>query len=150
MKTTDPPIVVSHTYPATQEQLWIALTDLTKMKKWYFENIDAFEPIVGSTSHFEVVSEGRTFTHLWRVVEVEPFEKIVYNWRYEEYSGDSNVSFELFQLGSENGVEVTVEVLEDFPENVPEFKRESCIGGWNYFLKERLKAYFQENRNPAV
>lgn len=32
-------------------------------------------------------------------------------------------------------------VLESFPQNTPEFKRESCVGRWGYFIKHRLKNY---------
>jgi hypothetical protein len=40
---------------------------------------------------------------------------------------------------------LSVEVQEDFPESIPEFKRESCIGGWNYFINNRLKEYLKNN-----
>jgi hypothetical protein len=39
---------------------------------------------------------------------------------------------------------LTVEVLEDFPDDIPEFRRESCIGGWNYFINHRLKEYLDK------
>ena len=32
-------------------------------------------------------------------------------------------------------------VLEAFPENIPEFKRESGVEGWNYLIKESLKNF---------
>ncbi len=31
-----------------------------------------------------------------------------------------------------------------FFENIPEFKRESCIEGWTYFIKKRLKEFLEE------
>ena len=60
-------------------------------------NIESFEPKIGFKTQFKVKSEDRTFTHLWTITEVEPLKKIVYNWKYEEYAGDSFVYFELFQ-----------------------------------------------------
>jgi hypothetical protein len=35
-------------------------------------------------------------------------------------------------------------ITEDYPSDVPEFKRESCIGGWNYFLGEMLKGFLEK------
>ncbi len=31
-----------------------------------------------------------------------------------------------------------------FFENIPEFSRESCQAGWNYFIKEQLKAFLDK------
>jgi len=36
---------------------------------------------------------------------------------------------------------LTCEVVEDFDDNIEEFKRESGIEGWNYFIKNRLKEF---------
>jgi len=35
-------------------------------------------------------------------------------------------------------------ITADYPSDVPEFKRESCIGGWNYFLRESLKRFLEK------
>lgn len=111
------------------------------MKQWYFENIDAFEPTVGFETRFVIEHEGRIFPHLWKVIAVEPSKKIAYNWKYEGYTGDSVVTFTLVE--EENGVKLklTHKVLKSFPQNIPEFTRESCLDGWNYFIKKRLKNY---------
>jgi len=41
---------------------------------------------------------------------------------------------------------LTTQITEDFDDSIPEFKRESCIGGWNYFLKERLFNYLKQKK----
>lgn len=113
------------------------------MKNWYFHNIPDFKPEVGFKTQFNVRSGERNFLHKWNVVEVVENEKIVYNWQYEEYDGSGDVSFELFEVNGFVRLEVKVVVLEDFPDNIPEFKRESCMGGWNYFIKESLNNYLK-------
>ncbi|MEM7187178.1 MAG: SRPBCC domain-containing protein [Bacteroidota bacterium] len=143
MKRTDPPIVVSNTVQGTVETIWAAITQLKLMQHWYFENIDAFEPVVGSRSRFPVQSEDRTFTHLWEVTAVKPLERISYGWQYEEYPGTSVVHFEIDAKVQPATVRIITEVLEDFPEDIPEFRRESCQGGWEYFLG-RLKSYLAQ------
>ncbi len=141
MKVTDKLIIVEQTFSVTKEKLWNAITALDQMKQWYFENIDAFEPTVGFETRFVIEHEGRIFPHLWKVIAVEPNKKIAYNWKYEGYTGDSVVTFALVE--EENGVKLilTHKVLKSFPQNIPEFTRESCLDGWDYFIKKRLKNY---------
>ncbi len=141
MKTTDDPIIIEETFDNSIEIVWKAITHHDEMIKWYFENIPAFKPEVGFKTKFEVVSEDRKFTHNWEVTEVIPGKKISYTWRYLEYDGDALVTFELIKESNGVKLKLTLDVLEDFPEEIPEFKRESCIQGWNYFLGGRLRTY---------
>lgn len=146
MKKTDPPIIVKQRFENSINEVWAALTDVDLMKQWFFDNIVSFKPEVGFATEFVVHNEGRNFTHLWEITEVISNEKIVYNWKYKEYPGDSFVTFELFE--GENHVTLTLstKVAENFPHDIPEFKRESAINGWNYFIKERLKQFLEENK----
>ena len=140
MKKSDPPIIVEDTLKATPEAVWSALTRLDEMRLWYFDNIDEFKPEVGSRSQFPVVSEDRTFTHLWEVTEVVPNERISYVWQYEEYPGESLLTFTIQSRENAVQVKIITDILKDFPDGIPEFQRESCRDGWEYFMG-RLKKY---------
>ncbi len=144
MKKTDPPIIVEVNYIASIEEVWQAITQLKKMRQWFFENIESFQTEVGFETSFQVQSGERTFTHLWKIKEVIPFKKIAYHWKYEEYSGDGFVEFEIFEKEEGTQLRLTNIITEDYPEGIPEFKRESCIGGWNYFLGERLQEFLEK------
>ena len=146
MKTSDDPIVVEQTFDASLDAVWRAITEIDLMHQWYFENIPAFKPRVGFETRFLVQSGGRDFLHMWKVTDVVPRKKISYDWKFEGYSGESSTAFELFDKGKSTTLRLTVTVHEDFPENIPEFKRESCIDGWKYFIRERLKKYLEVNR----
>ena len=111
------------------------------MHKWFFNNIPDFQPTIGFKTSFPVSNEGRTFTHLWTITDLIPNKLITYNWKYEEYSGDSFVTFEIIEEDNKVFVKLTAKVTEDFPQDIPEFKRESAVGGWNYFIGESLKEY---------
>lgn len=141
MKTSDELIIVEETFNADIKAVWNALTEIEEMRKWYFENIPAFKPEVGFKTQFSVKSEERNFLHKWKVTEAEPIKKIKYTWEFEEYHGKSSTTFELCPEGDLVKLILTVDVLEDFPEGIPEFERESCIAGWNYFINDRLKEY---------
>ncbi|MEW5923638.1 MAG: SRPBCC domain-containing protein [Candidatus Zixiibacteriota bacterium] len=144
MKKEDDPIIVEQTFKVSADKVWKSITEIDLMRQWYFENIPSFRPEVGFETQFNVTSEGRNFLHMWRVTEVVPKRKIAYNWKFKEYPGDSFVVFELSGKGDSTRLKLTVNVTEDFPENIPEFTRESCIGGWEWFIKERLKEYLEK------
>ena len=111
------------------------------MKQWFFDNIPAFEPVVGFETTFNVKSGERDFMHQWKILEVIPQKKIVYDWRYKKYAGNATLTFELLEEREKVKIQVVCEGMESFPQNIPEFKRESCSAGWNYFIKDRLKNY---------
>lgn len=141
MKTTDRPIVVSQAFNASIDTVWNAITELRQMQQWFFENIPDFKAEVGFKTQFNVTSEDRNFLHLWEIAAVIPKQKIVYLWKYEEYPGSAFVTFDLTKNNTETILTVTNTVLEDFPQDILEFKPESCLGGWEYFIKSRLKDY---------
>lgn len=146
MKTSDDPIVVEQSFDATVDTVWRAITEIDLMRQWYFDNIPAFKPEVGFETRFNVQSGGREFLHQWKVTEVVPRKRISYDWRFAGYPGESSAAFELFDNGKSTTLRLTVTVHEDLPEDIPEFKRESCVEGWKYFIKERLKEYLAANR----
>jgi len=141
MKKHEPPIVVGHSFNVNREDLWDAITRVERMGEWFFNNIPAFQPRPGFKTGFLVQNEGRDFPHCWEVLEVIPLQKITVNWKYEGYEGECNVSFELVPRDHGTQLIVTVTVLEDFSDGVPEFQRESCLGGWNYFIGQSLHQY---------
>ena len=141
MKCTDPPIVIEQHFGASPARLWKAITNPSEMRQWFFEQIPDFRPEAGFHTEFVIRNEGRTFTHCWTLREVIPKKKIVYHWYYPEYPGDSNVHFEIEEHESGSLLRVSTEILEDFPDSIPEFKRESCIAGWQFFVQNRLPEF---------
>tara|TARA_R110001583_G_C5484510_1_gene394160 strand:- start:176 stop:616 length:441 start_codon:yes stop_codon:yes gene_type:complete len=143
MKDNDKLVIVEEIFNCSIKKVWNSITDLNEMKQWYFNNIPSFKPEVGFKTEFMVQSQERKFTHLWTVTAIEPFKKIGYNWKYKEYAGNSFVYFELFDEKNKTLLRVTSKVIESFPEDIPEFKSESCREGWNYFIKQHLKNYLE-------
>lgn len=144
MKTSEPPISVTQTFEQSIETVWKAITEVSQMRQWFFDNIPAFEAEVGFQTKFNVKAPSRDFLHVWTLTEVIPKEKIVYNWKYENYKGDSCVTFELTPHATGTKLTVTTKVVEDFPDDIPEFERKSCFAGWNYFIKEQLLGFLSD------
>ena len=143
MKITDAPVVVEQAFAKPIETVWAAITEVDRMRQWFFDNIPDFKPELGFETRFVVSVEDRSYTHMWKIIEVEAPTLIRYNWHYQEHAGDSNVLFILNEKNGTTTLQVSTEILEDFPENVPEFGREQAVAGWTYLIHERLKALLQ-------
>jgi ketosteroid isomerase-like protein/uncharacterized protein YndB with AHSA1/START domain len=135
------PLIVEQTYNSTISRVWNAITDENKMKKWYFETMQTFKPIVGFKTKFKVQANGIDYLHSWKVTEVIQEKKITYNWKFGGYPGESVVTFELSINNNTTKLKLTEVGIESFPKNNPDFTRESRIEGWNYFIRKRLKAF---------
>lgn len=136
-------IVIEQKFSVSREMLWNTITNPGKMRQWFFENIPDFKPEVGFKTRFTVKSESLDFIHLWTITEVIPLKKIKYNWRYEGYEGNSFVYFELTGHKEYTNLKITAEGIESFPQNIPEFKPESCRAGWEFFIN-KLKDYLDK------
>ncbi|MBI9070874.1 MAG: SRPBCC domain-containing protein [Melioribacteraceae bacterium] len=142
MKNNDT-IIVEETFNVSASEVWNAITNIDEMKHWYFENIPDFKPTPGFETEFSVKSESRNFLHKWKITKVITDKLIEYNWQYEEYPGKATVIFELFDEGTSTRLKLTNKVVENFPEEIPEFSAESCQAGWDYFIKGNLKKYLE-------
>lgn len=140
------PVVVQQNFHVSVNRLWKAISELEDMKLWFFNNIEDFSAEVGFKTLFTVTSGERNFMHLWEITEVIPMEKIVYSWKYKDYEGESFVCFETFISESGSCLRLTHNVIKNFPQSIPEFTRESCLTGWEYFICGRLKS-FLDNTN---
>jgi uncharacterized protein YndB with AHSA1/START domain len=136
------PFVIERTYHAPVEKVWQAITDKNAMKQWYFD-IAEFEPRVGFEFKFTANNEDKVYVHLCKVTEVVPGKKIAYTWRYEDYGGNSLVTFELFAEGDKTRLKLTHEGLETFPK-LPDFARESFAAGWTEITGTLLKNYVEK------
>ena len=135
------PVIVERTFAVPSETIWNALTDKTQMKDWYFDVPD-FKPEVGCEFSFSAGPEGKEFMHLCKVTEVVPRKKIAYTWDYEGYPGNSEVSFELDNLGSSTHIKITHTGLETFGDN-PDFAKANFVEGWTGFMDVELKKHLQ-------
>lgn len=141
MKQT--PFVIEQTYNAPVEKVWQAITDVNQMRQWYFDLKD-FKAEVGFEFSFEGGKDDDVYVHLCKVTEVEPGKKLTHSWKYEGYDGNSFVTWELFPEGDKTRVKLTHEGLESFPQNDPNFRRESFAAGWTHITGISLKEFVEK------
>ncbi|MFN2456599.1 MAG: SRPBCC domain-containing protein [Chitinophagaceae bacterium] len=139
------PFVIERTFNASIEKVWEAITDKDQMKQWYFD-IPNFRPEAGLEFQFEGGNEDRSYLHLCKVLEVIPHKKIKHNWRYDGYTGNSFVTWELFEEGNrKTRVRLIHEGLETFPPENPDFAKHNFVAGWTQIVGTSLKEFI-ENR----
>jgi len=138
-----PPIIVQQNFKVSCSRLWLAISEAEEMRQWYFPMIPEFRTELGFSTRFTVEVEDRVFPHLWQVTQVKPEQLLAYNWQFEGYPGKGSSSFQIDP--DKDGCTLTLrfEVSEPFPDDIPEFKRESGVQGWNYLIGESLVAYLK-------
>lgn len=141
MKTE--PFVIERVYNAPVEKVWHAITDRDAMKQWYFD-LAEFKPVVGFEFSFEGGKDGRTYLHLCKVTEVEAGKKLAYSWRYDGFPGNSFVTFELFEEGSQTRLKLTHKDLETLSLSNPDFAKENFVAGWTAIIGTNLPAFLDK------
>lgn len=136
------PFVIERTFNAPVNKVWEAITDKSNMKEWYFD-LEKFEPEYGFEFQFVGGTPEKQYLHSCRVTQVTKYKKLSYTWKYEGYTGESEVSFELFPEGEQTRLKLTHTGLETFPADNPDFAAESFAKGWEYIIGTNLKNYLQ-------
>lgn len=128
---------------APADKVWRALTDRNEMKNWYFTLAD-FRVEVGFTFQFAGgPSPERQYTHLCEIKEIVPGKKLSYSWRYQGYSGDSLVTFELEAQGSKTLLRFSHTGLDTFPADNPDMSAKNFAAGWNHIVLKALPEYVE-------
>ena len=143
------PIIVSKNIAVSPERIWKAITDVSEMNLWFFNNIPDFKAEIGFKTWFIVSNDDRKFYHLWEVISVEKNVSIHVEWTYPGFVKEPFLI--VFSLKSEKinltNFTVTAYGIEKFLHfNLPEFTVESCKGGWNFFT-DNLKKYIEGSIN---
>jgi len=141
------PIVIEKVYNAPIEKIWKAITDKDEMKKWYFD-LSEFKAEPGF--EFQFYGEGREgekYLHLCKIIDVIKGKEISYSWRYDNYEGNSVVTFELSEEGNKTRLRLTHKGVESFKENGPDFAVESFTQGWTELIGTLLKNYVEKANN---
>jgi len=138
-------IVVERNYHAPIKTVWEAITDVEKMRRWYFPSLDEFAPEPGFETRFDVGHDDKLFVHIWKVKEVEPLKKISYEWKFGGYPGDSVVLWELFPDGEGTRIILTHTGVETFRGDLhPYLAAGNFVTGWTDFIGIRLRDFVEE------
>lgn len=116
---------------------------IDQMKQWYFD-LKEFKPEVGFEFQFYGQGhKGEQYLHLCKITEVIPYKKLAYSWRYDGYKGISYLTFELSAEGDKTKIKLTHEGIETFPQDSPDFAKESFTAGWTELIGKMLKEFVE-------
>ncbi|HEX2395264.1 MAG TPA: SRPBCC domain-containing protein [Bacteroidales bacterium] len=139
------PVVLERVFNAPVSKVWRALTNPEEMKKWYFD-IPGFRPEVGFRFSFYGGTEQKQYLHLCQITEVIAGKKISYSWKYDGYTGNSLVTFDLSDVEGKTRLKLTHSGLETFPAGIPDLAKENFIQGWNEIINSSLAEHVEPLR----
>ena len=134
--------IIERIFEAPAAKVWKALTHKDDMKLWYFD-IKEFRPEAGFEFSFEAGPKGNPYVHLCRVTEAVSLKKLAYSWKYEGYSGESKVLFELFADGDKTRLRLTHSGLDTFPSDVPDLAQKNFEDGWSSIIGTTLPRFLR-------
>ncbi len=143
--STAQPLIVEKIINAPAHLVWEAITSKEHMKQWYFD-IAEFKAEEGFEFQFYGQGhKGEQYLHLCRITELIPGKKLSYSWKYDNYDGNSFVSFELFEEDGKTRVKLTHEGLESFPASNPDFAKSSFTEGWTWLIQKSLPGFLEKH-----
>jgi len=134
------PLKITKEYNCSIKELWNAITNPEVMKDWYFE-LDGFELEKGNQFEFYAGE----YLHHCEIKEIFLYHKLVYSWNYPLYQGESQVSFILHPINDDKSTQLELihEGIASFPQDDPNFSRNSFEAGWEELLGIALKDYLE-------
>jgi uncharacterized protein YndB with AHSA1/START domain len=137
------PLIKEVLVQAPVSRVWKAITDKDDMAQWYFK-VPEFKAEVGFEFKFYGEDEQRQYPISLKVIEVVPGSKLAYTWNYDDFPGETVVTFELFDQGSgQTLVRLTHTGLEKLAAH-PRVSKENHMQGWNMIVGEQLKAFVEK------
>ena len=141
MKNKD--LIIERVFQAPLHQVWRAISEKELMKQWYFD-LEEFKPEPGFKFEFLAgPSPEKQYVHLCEIVDVVPYQKLSYTWRYKGYEGSSLVTFELFEESDGTLLKLTHSGLDSFPKTNPDLAIHNFQEGWSHILNVALKGFLE-------
>ncbi|MBB6519820.1 SRPBCC family protein [Pseudoteredinibacter isoporae] len=131
------PIIVEQTFDTTIDVLWEAITQQGSLQQWLFPEIESFRAEMGFETEFTVNVDGKGYVHQWKILDVIPGEKLVYQWRYKGFPGNSTVSWVLTENQGRTHLLFTHSGHETI-QGDDIFSYENGLAGWRYLIQESL------------
>jgi uncharacterized protein YndB with AHSA1/START domain len=119
------------------------------MKEWYFD-LAAFKLEKGFKFQFTGgPSPEKQYLHLCEIKEAVFQKKLSYSWRYDQYEGNSLVTFERYEKGGKTFLKLTHSGIDSFPKENGDFAIGNFDAGWNQIIDTSLKQFLESVQNKT-
>ena len=122
------PIELEQSFSVSPQIIWSCLTELHHLNQWFFQELNEFNAEPNFRTAFSIEFNGKIFTHCWEIREIVPQNRLVLGWQYKEYSGDSEVIFDLSTTPHGCLVQLKASILDPFPD-MEEFTKKKYESG---------------------
>ncbi len=82
-------------------------------------------------------------------MDIIPEKLLTHCWRYDGYTGNTFVTWELFAHANKTLLRLTHKGLETFPQDNPDFAKKNFTEGWNQIINSSLKNYLEPSKEPT-
>lgn len=135
---------IERTFDASIDKVWKAISDPQEMKSWYFK-LEDFKPEVGFRFDFMGGEEGgKQYLHLCEITTATAGKELAYTWRYDNYPGNSLVTWQLIPVGEQTLLRLKHEGIETLAQGGPEFSKASFAEGWAHIIHVSLKKHLTD------
>ncbi|KEO83260.1 SRPBCC family protein [Tumebacillus flagellatus] len=141
-----PPVQMTQVFPGSRELVFRAWTTRAELESWfgppgYTTTVRELDVRVGGIYRFEMQNPDGGVAYLTgRYVEIQPGEKLVYTWRWEDWTQeteDTLVTLEFHERGESTEIVITHQ----------HFASEAAATGhkfaWERILGESLRKYLE-------
>ena len=145
------PIELEQSFSVSPQIIWSCLTELHHLNQWFFQELNDFNAELNFRTAFSIEFNGKKFTHCWEIRQIVPQNRLVLGWQYKEYSGDSEVIFDLSTTPQGCLVQLNASILDPFPdmEEFTQKKHESGMERPSPYPLSELCEYALEEINFA-
>lgn len=138
------PVIKEILVNAPAHKVWKALTDPVDMKNWYFP-VEVFIPEPGFAFTFYGEKDDRQYPISCVILEAIPGKKLSYTWNYDDFPGETIVTFSMEEEYGQTRVQLIHEGLENISGEHKDASKENHAQGWESIIGSSLKEYV-ENR----
>ena len=139
----DSSINIERTYHSSVAKIWEALTDVSKMRDWYFD-IPDFRLEQGASFRFFESGTARRFAHYGVILHIDAMKELCHSWSYPEQSkGESILTWQLIPRGSATIVRLQHKGLDSFADAGEDFSMAKFRKGWEDILGRSLATYLE-------
>jgi uncharacterized protein YndB with AHSA1/START domain len=138
------PIIKEVVVRASGSKVWQTITDIDKMKDWYFD-MPVFKTEIGFTFKLYGEKEDKKYPISCRIIELEMGKKIAYTWNYDDFPMETVVCFEIIEMGTLSKLKFSHSGLEKIPSKYKEVSRDVHELGWEAIIGDSFKYYVEKD-----
>lgn len=146
------PVILKKTFPVSALTLWKALTDNEQLRQWYFDFNGNFKAEAGHVFEWSAGPPGgKTWLHQGKILEVQPFKKLIHSWKYPGYEGEAKLTWQLIPQGEHSTLlKLQFDFVQPFDFREEALRRKNFAQGWQEIVNKMLPGFLNEKQTSEI